>query len=592
MRPLIQPIQRLQNKGARGHDEKNGRKKGQHRHEFSVYMAVATATASMDNLPPELVEMVLRFACGLDRVSCARVSRLWRAVINRTPSPGIVGTWERRERAMLSMEAAAASGHAALIAWARGEGCPWDARAPRAALAAGHRDLFCRLVGLGCPWEVAGCLKAAGVRGDADAIAWITARSDPIDRGHGAVLAPIARAGHLDALVLAEAHCRLACDDWCAFYDLESADRAVFSGRARACRCATEAMRKAAAGGHVQIMEWLWDRGYACGSAACVAAARGGHIGALEWMTTRGVLSLGEALCAAAADRGRMAVLAWLHAAGCPWDDRVCLYAAARGHRDIVEWATARGCPWHPQATATAAARGHLAVAEWCLGRGCGLVDLIANDWPDSDYLDAHVEPDAKPAHVAARMGRVDALVWLRDHGCVCADLHLFAEAAEARSIDVLDWVHANCRAWDAEACACVATSGWLAGLQHMRAGGCPWDVWVCTEAAAAGALDVLAWARANGCPWDAETILGIVDARNVPVLCWLIDHGIEWRASLARAVAFTRDEPDFFEWLMERGLEWDPVACAAGAARNRHHRTADLIVDRTGIPRPALRRP
>ncbi|AGO81982.1 F-box domain containing protein [Pandoravirus dulcis] len=552
----------------------------------------ATATGSMDNLPPELVEMVLKFARGLNRVSCARVCRLWRAVINRTRRPSVVGTWGRRERALLSVEAAAMSGHEALIAWAHNEGCPWDARAPRAALAAGHRDLFCRLVGLGCPWEVAGCLKAAGVRGDTDAITWITARSDPIDRGHTAVLAPIARAGHLDALVLAKAHCQLACDDWCACYDLESAGRAVFDGRTRICRCATEVMRKAAAGGHVQIMEWLWNCGYACGFAVCVAASRGGHIEALEWMAARGVLSLSEALCAAAADRGQLAVLAWLHAAGRPWDDRVCLYAAARGRRDIVEWATARGCPWHPQTTATAAARGHLAVAEWCLARGCGLVDLISNDWPDSDYLDAHVEPDAKPAHVAARMGRVDALAWLRDHGCDCADLHLFVEAAECQSLDVLDWVHANCRAWDAEACACVAGSGWLAGLQHMRAAGCLWDARVCTEAVCVGALDVLAWARANGCPWEVDAILGTVSGRSAPLLCWLIDHGIEWRASLALRVACARDEPDFFEWLMERGLDWDPTACATRAARDRHHRTVDLIVDRTGIARPLPRRP
>ena len=48
-----------------------------------------------------------------------------------------------------------------------------------------------------------------------------------------------------------------------------------------------------------------------------------------------------------AAAGGHLEVLQWLRANGCPWDVNTCRRAFAGGHYDMLEWAKANGCPSH-----------------------------------------------------------------------------------------------------------------------------------------------------------------------------------------------------------------------------------------------------
>lgn len=474
------------------------------------------------HLPPELVQAILCLADSLDIVACARVSHSWRAaaLYIRSARRSIDNkdfSFERRQQDFLWR--AARAGYQSLVEWACAEGCPWDIRAPTAALQGGHTTLFRRLVDLGSPWSVVDCLGAAGVRGDTDVLRWIITRSDPIDNACE-VMADVAGAGHLDALALIADHCRRFCHELCSWFTLSDVEAIAAIDRVPPCPCTGDVVRRAAAGGHVHVLAWLYDRGYRGRWCSIVAAARGGHIEVLEWFAGKGHIFDKANYTAAAADGGQLGALKWLRAAGCPWDDRVCLYSAARGHLHVLEWAMAHGCLWHPEVAATAAAHGHLDVAEWCLARGCTVANEIDSTWPDLYGDPQDMDSDVARAEtvcVAARLGRIDVLMWLRDHGCTCANPWVFADAAESGCVAVLDWLHAYCRPWDAEAYSYVAGCGHLAALKHMRASGCPWDERVYVEAATWGHMDVLVWARANGCPWSADAMHQVAACACVP---------------------------------------------------------------------------
>ena len=75
--------------------------------------------------------------------------------------------------------------------------------------------------------------------------------------------------------------------------------------------------------------------------------------------------------CAKAAANGHLAIVQWARAEGCFWDEETCEEAASNGHLAVLQWARAQGCPWNEKTCAGAAANGHLAVLEWARAEGC-----------------------------------------------------------------------------------------------------------------------------------------------------------------------------------------------------------------------------
>ena len=76
----------------------------------------------------------------------------------------------------------------------------------------------------------------------------------------------------------------------------------------------------------------------------CARAAAGGHLEALQWAREHGC-PLSEWSCQYAASGGHLAVLQWARLYHCPWGS-ACYYAALGGHLDVLQWARAHGCPW------------------------------------------------------------------------------------------------------------------------------------------------------------------------------------------------------------------------------------------------------
>ena len=63
----------------------------------------------------------------------------------------------------------------------------------------------------------------------------------------------------------------------------------------------------------------------------------------------------GTNTCAYAAAGGQLEVLQWLRAEGCPWDWSTCHGAVHYSHVEVLRWARENGCPWTAWTRDTAA---------------------------------------------------------------------------------------------------------------------------------------------------------------------------------------------------------------------------------------------
>ena len=52
-----------------------------------------------------------------------------------------------------------------------------------------------------------------------------------------------------------------------------------------------------------------------------------------------------EWTCARAAAGGHLDELQWARLNGCPWVKWTCTFAAEGGHLDVLQWARLNGCP-------------------------------------------------------------------------------------------------------------------------------------------------------------------------------------------------------------------------------------------------------
>lgn len=530
--------------------------------------------ATIDNLPPELIDAILDLVGAVDRVVCAHVSRLWRAVamdkVARRQSQG-------PSDKIGFIAGAVRAGRWHLVEWARGQGCPWTDEATVAALDSGRGDLFARLVALGCPVQHGACAVAAAAKGDLTSLLHVI-ETGRLARPEGSdALWAAAGAGQIDALSLLCARdygCE-ASECWTAYTKVRH--RLDSPLGPASCACAHYAGHAAARGGHIETLAWLRDHGCRFDDLVMPSAAEGGHIDAMAWLRDNGAELTSEA-CYWAAEAGQLDALRWLRANGCPWDKCTCLHAAYEGHLEILQWAMAGGCPCDPLATTFAVIGGHLDVAEWTLKQGCALVTEHVDDIMDHPSFLAHMMYRDTVMDIVARGGRIDVLEWLCAHGCR-AEVTTFVAAARRGRMCVLDWLHEHCRPWDEEVCAEIASAGSLGALAHLRARGCPWDERTCVGAARNGCLDVLKWATANGCPWNKDTICYEARlSRGPAMLQWLVAQGCAWDDRIAMCAASATYEPDLLAWIVTSGRPWDAEACLDRAQRAGRRRVVAWI--------------
>ena len=101
----------------------------------------------------------------------------------------------------------------------------------------------------------------------------------------------------------------------------------------------------AAAGGHLEVLQWARANGCEWHSGTCSNAAEGGHLEVLQWARANGCL-WNAYTCSNAAAGGHLEVLQWARANGCEWNATTCEQAAFEGHLEVLQWARTNGCPW------------------------------------------------------------------------------------------------------------------------------------------------------------------------------------------------------------------------------------------------------
>jgi ankyrin repeat protein len=185
---------------------------------------------------------------------------------------------------------------------------------------------------------------------------------------------------------------------------------------------------EAAKYGQIKVFEYgiknrlTWDdRGVAASAAKC------GHIYVLEWMRQHGAKDFAFQDCAQkAAECGKLSVLEWLQRQQLPIEDMESCFcnAANNGHTNVLDWLLHHdGFHLYRNLMDSAARFGHIKLMKIALERG--------------------VQMNTKTCAIAAFNGRLNALQWLRLHGCQW-DGNVIHWAQENDNQEVVDWAKRN----------------------------------------------------------------------------------------------------------------------------------------------------
>jgi len=226
------------------------------------------------------------------------------------------------------------------LAWARDNGCPWNAWTTALAARTGRVEVLRWAREHGCDWDERTCAEAA-------------------------------EDGHLEVL-------KWALEHGCPWVEVDEDDAAYIMN---CCACA-------AMGGHLEVLKWLREQDCPWDEQTCAGAARGGYLAVLKWAREHGcpwVENIADDpdrdCCALAAMGGHLEVLKWLREQDCQWDEQTCAGAARFGHLELLRWAREHGCPWEEgdeddaeytlNCCACAAQGGHLEVLQWLREQDC-----------------------------------------------------------------------------------------------------------------------------------------------------------------------------------------------------------------------------
>lgn len=167
-----------------------------------------------------------------------------------------------------------------------------------------------------------------------------------------------------------------------------------------------------------------------------VAAAKGGNIEVLAWVQGEsplaGFIRADSAVCAAAAERGHLHLLKWAVESGFATCPLVFVRAAANGHTHICEWANDRDIARSYSAMNAAAQNGHFHTVKWfryfyktsewlpgssvCTAAARG-GHLHILKWL-TEYDNQYFPLSWNALRDATFHGHVDVVLWLLSKGC------------------------------------------------------------------------------------------------------------------------------------------------------------------------------
>jgi len=181
----------------------------------------------------------------------------------------------------------------------------------------------------------------------------------------------------------------------------------------------------AAMGGHLHVLQWLYENKLCYMSIIPSAAAKEGHLHVLKWAKDHGYTSFTPHVCERAAYGGHLEIIKWLWINNCRWTESVSFSAARNGHLDILKWEKDNGCiTWNPGLYDSASCGGHLEIIKWLRENGCPW-----STWSCSEaivYDNLHV------------------LQWLVKEGCPWVKDKCLQIAQMYRRDHIIEWINSQ----------------------------------------------------------------------------------------------------------------------------------------------------
>jgi len=324
----------------------------------------------------------------------------------------------------------------------------------------------------------------------------------------------------------------------------------------------------AAAGGHVELLVWAHDNELLCVNYATRTAARRNRRVVLDWLISleTGVIFQDTSVCAEAARGGHLELLAYLRECGFAWNERTCSEAIRGGHLDVLRFARTHGCPWTSRVLAEAATDGDPKMLRWMYENGCE-PDLTAcvtaaccGRLANLQYLmSLGVAPSVDLYRNAAHNGHRAVLEWLMrayPEEEMRQNIHICAAAAGGGHLELLTWLREQDYAWDWHTCVEAVSGGHLDVLQFARSKGCPWFDWVLDHAARHGDPKMLRWMCENKCVLDPEACASAARWGKLDNLQCLRSLGVAWSPHVCSAAATGGHLPTL-QWAHANGCPW-----------------------------------
>jgi hypothetical protein len=287
---------------------------------------------------------------------------------------------------------------------------------------------------------------------------------------------------------------------------------------------------------YFEIVKWALENNYPCDEDTIYdSAIYDDNVEMVEWLYSRG-FPVPESICAIAASSMSIGVIKWGHDRGFPLDEEFCAEAASCGLLDVIVWARERGCPWDSSVYDRAALEGHVSVMQYAKDNGLEILEtayeeaLLTGQIKVLEWLKENNAPyNVESSFTAAKNKQFTALRWLVKEGFAISSSAAFKCVEHGDSN--LDLLESLTRAvggtpslpilFFKAACFCQ-----LETLKWLYSRGCKMTSEVCASAAARGRLDIIKWARENGCPWDSETCTNAAESGHLKVLKWAVENG------------------------------------------------------------------
>ncbi|AVK76288.1 Ankyrin repeat domain containing protein [Pandoravirus neocaledonia] len=471
---------------------------------------------------------------------------------------------DRRWRALINSERATGR-------WACSGPATDRSRLDAAAAAAGHIRCL-EYLGIGAGIGARDAANEAAANGRLDVLRWMNRVSCAWRSAQ--VVASAAAGGHLDCL-----------------------DYALANG----CAVSIEALVGAARNGHVQAMHRIYAVGDSrrdgrdrSSSRVQVAAAASGHLDCLECAFSY-ESARDPCVALVATKGGQLDCLAYAFQSGCVLTKHVTNAAAKRGHLACLAFAHANGCLCNIYTVDLAARRGHAECLDYLLGTAKCLSDghtwvaaVTTGNIACLQTMSAHnAAPSRDTRHAmclaAIKYGHAHVLSWIIAHlGSVVDERHMAARLGRLGCLRVV--AAAGPTSADDDSVAAAAAGGHIACVDFLHAAGFPVDKRACASAARGGHLECLSYLRRTlKCPWDEGACVGAALGGHLDCLTYLHENGCPWAHAMVVA-AIRAGRVDCLTYALASGCPHDAYAACVKAIKCNEAPCLDALCE-AGAP-------